>query len=250
MAKDISKLLNDWEYDPDNNVRIVQAEDGRQIMQVRLPLGIEQYELDGRPDGKKPFGKDTILEETEERLSTYIIEHASADGFALGNKDFLLLQNEGILFYYRYLQLFQMGDFERTSRDTEHNLRICELVEKYADESVDKSSILQYKPYILRINAIAKAMLSLHKNLKVMAKKVIETAIAEIKKMPEIDTPAFHFEKIRSINYLKTALKQILDKPDDPVERLKGELEDAIKAEEYEKAAEIRDRLHRLGTED
>lgn len=246
MAKDISRLLEDWEYDPDNNVRIVQAEDGRQIMQVRLPLGIEQYEMDGRPDGKKPFGKATMLDYMEERLNAHLLEHAGAEGFSIDSKDFLLLQNEGVLFYYRYLQLFQLGDFDRTAKDTEHNLHICELVEKYAKEDVDKSAILQYKPYILRINAIARAMISLHANLKLMAKKVIEAAIVEIRKMPEIDTPAFHFEKIRSINYLKTALKQILERQDDPVERLKSELAEAISAEEYERAAEIRDRLQHL----
>ncbi|TFG62032.1 MAG: excinuclease ABC subunit B [Spirochaetales bacterium] len=246
MSKDISKLLEDWEYDPDNSVRIVHAEDGRQIMQVRLPLGLEQYEMDGRPDGRKLSAKDTVLDEMQDRLSGHIMEHATSDGFSISNKDFMLLQNEGILFYYRYLQLFQIGDFERTARDTEHNLRICEMVEKFAEKVEDKASILQYKPYILRINAIAKAMLSLHKNLKLMARKVIESAIVEIKKMPEIDTPAFHFEKIRSINYLKTALKQILEKQDDPVEQLKSELEEAIKAEEYEKAAEIRDRLYHM----
>ena len=68
MSADITDILREWEYDSDNQIRIVQAEDGRQVLQVRQPMGIEQYELDGRPDGKRPFGKDTALEEFQARL--------------------------------------------------------------------------------------------------------------------------------------------------------------------------------------
>ena len=131
MSEDLSALLQDWPYDPDNTVRTIIAEDGRKVMQVRLPLGIEQYELEGRPDGAEPFGHDTVVETLEERLSQYVEEHGSDEGFELDHDDAVLLQNEGVLFYYRYLLLFQTNDFERTTRDTEHNLRLCRLLERY-----------------------------------------------------------------------------------------------------------------------
>jgi len=46
--------LDDWPYDAENVVRIVRVSDGREIMQVRTPLGIEQYELEGRPTANDP----------------------------------------------------------------------------------------------------------------------------------------------------------------------------------------------------
>ena len=58
MKQDIFNILNQWEFDPNNNIRFISVNNNREFMQIRLPLGIEQYELNGRPDGKKPYGKD------------------------------------------------------------------------------------------------------------------------------------------------------------------------------------------------
>ena len=246
---DMTDLLRSWEFDPDNQVRIIQAADGREVLQIRQPLGIEQYELDGRPDGKSPSGKESVLEVLQEGLRNHLAEHGTDEGYRVGHEDFLLLQNEGILYYYRYLVLFQIGDFERTSRDTEHNLAVCDLVEKYAVVEDDKKEMLQYRPYILRMFAISKAMISLHQQLKTAAKEILESAIAEIEGMPDIDTPAFQFERIRSLKYLRSTLKQVLEQKISPLEGLKRELDSAIEDEDYEKAAELRDRIRALKRE-
>ena len=246
MNSDISGILNEWEFDSEENIRLITADDGREIMQVRLPLGIEQYELEGRPDGKKPFGKATALEEFQQRLDGYTAKHDSEEGFSISHEDFLLLQNEGVLFYYRYLLLFQIGDFKRTALDTEHNLKICRLVEKYCENGEDRKSILQYKPYILRVNAIARAMLSLREHVKLLAEEILEKAIQDIRNMPVIDTKTFDVEKKRSLTYLKSALTQVKKKDVDPVEKLKHDLKQAVEEENYERAAELRDRIYDL----
>jgi hypothetical protein len=230
-------------------VRIVKAEDGREVLQIRQPLGVEQYELDGRPDGLTPEGRSTYLELFQERLERHIEENGSEAGFVIGHDDFLLLQNEGVLNYYRYLVLFQIGDFERTARDTGQNLALCELVERHGESEEDKKDILQYKPYILRMHAISKAMLSLHRQMSSAARKILEAAIEEIEKMSPIDTPAFQFERLRSLNYLRSTLKQVLEQKVSPLDRLKVELEAAVEEEDYEKAADLRDRIRALKKE-
>ncbi len=251
---DITDLLREWEYDSDNQVRVVRARDGRQVLQVRQPLGIEQYEMDGRPDGKRPFDRESVLDVIQERLREHVEVHGDDDDFVISHDDFQLLHNEGILYYYRYLILFQISDFMRSARDTEHNLKICELVERFVQEEEDRKELLQYRPYILRMNAISKAMISLHQEMKVAARQIIESAIEEIENMTEIDTPAFQFERVRSLNYLRSTLKQVLTrkgggKKEKFVDRLKTELEEAVESENYEKAAELRDRLRGLGAE-
>ena len=145
MSIDITDILSDWEFDPDDQYRVVQARDGREVLQVRQPLGIEQYELDGRPDGDVPFGKESILDEVNDRLSAYLHRHGNDAGFKIDRDDFALLQNEGVLYYYRYYILFQIGDYERTSMDTDHNLKICEIVERYAHRD-DKNDISSSVP--------------------------------------------------------------------------------------------------------
>jgi len=249
MAGDITDILESWEFDPDNQVRIIQANDGREVMQIRQPLGIEQYELDGRPDGKTHEGKECYLELLQEKLQEYTEANGTDEGFQVFHEQFQLLQNEGIIYYYRYLVLFQIGDFERTARDTEHNLQICDLLDKYAENEDDKKEILQYRPYILRMFAIAKAMISLHQQLKAAAKEILESAIEEIENMPNIDTPAFQFERIRSLKYLRSTLKQVLEQKVSPLDKLRKELDAAVEEENYELAAELRDKIRTLKKE-
>ncbi len=246
MNADITDILKDWEFDSDNQIRIIQADDGRQVLQVRQPMGIEQYELDGRPDGKKPFGQESVLHELEGRLETWRGSHGSEEGFALGKEDFAALQGEGVLYYFRYLVLFQIGDFARTARDTEHNLKLFSLVERFVDRDDDRREILQYKPYVVRMNAIARAMISLHKEMKSTAEDILNNAISAIENMRDIDTPAFQFERVRSLNYLKATLKQIHEKKESPANPLKVELERAVDDEDYERAAQLRDRIREL----
>jgi len=246
MSADITDILREWEFDSDNQIRIIQAEDGRQVLQVRQPMGIEQYELDGRPDGKKPFGQESVLDDLEARLDHYRTSHGTEEGFSLSHEDFAALQGEGVLYYFRYLVLFQIGDFARTSRDTEHNLRLFSLVERFSDRDDDRKEMLQYKPYVVRMNAIARAMISLHKEMKSAAEDILTNAISAIEDMRDIDTPAFQFERVRSLNYLKATLKQIHEKQDSPMDPLKVELEKAVDDEDYERAAELRDRIRDL----
>jgi len=243
---DITEILRSWEFDPDNQVRIIQAQDGRDVLQIRQPMGIEQYELEGRPDGQRPEGRDCYVDLMLERLQNHVAEHGSDEGFGIGHEEFQLLQNEGVLYYYRYLVLFQIGDFERTARDTEHNLQICELAEKYVEAEEDKNEILQYRPYILRMFAVAKAMISLHQELKSAARQILESAIQEIENMPSIDTPAFQFERVRSLKYLRSTLKQVQEQKTNPLERLRKQLEAAVAEEDYEKAAQLRDQMRAM----
>ena len=246
MSSDITELLREWPYDPDDNTRIVSAADGRSVLQVRQPLGIEQYELEGRPDGAHPLGFDTIIEAIDARLTEHKDEHGTDEAFRLDHDDCAEMHSEGILFYYRYLLLFQLRDYERVTRDTVHNLHICELLEHYCDDEEDRNAVLQFKPYILRMNAVSRAMASMQDGKHADARAIINRTIAEIRELEEIDTPAFQFERIRSINYLNTTLEEIDENEPDPITRLSAQLKDAVENEDYERAATLRDRIRDL----
>jgi hypothetical protein len=249
MNEDITSILRNWEYDPDNSTRIIKADDGRDVLQVRQPLGIEQYEMEGRPDGRRPHGVESYLKWYQDRLESHKKKTGSEQGFRLSHDDLLKLQNEGIIYYYRYLMLFQMGDYSRTARDTSHNLKICELIEQYGEDSKGKKEILQYRPYILRVNAISNAMISLNQQLKSAAKDILESAIELIQNMPNIETPTFQFEKLRSLLSLRATLKEILGKEISPLDELKAKLQEAVNDEEYETAAELRDKIIKMEIE-
>src|SRR6516165_375595 len=95
-AYDLRKLLLDWPHDPENDARIVRVEGGREVLQVRTPLGIEQLELDGRPDGARPHGMESALEFQAQRLEVARAAGSEAD-FELTPAQCEELFNEGTL---------------------------------------------------------------------------------------------------------------------------------------------------------
>jgi len=245
---DLTVILNDWPYDSENNVRFFQSDEGQEIMQIRQPMGIEQYNLDGRPDGLKPGGEENLLAAyTKEKNKTEL----SGGILILEDNDFRKLRDEGILYYYRYLALFQVGQYVRVARDTEHNLNIAELLEKYYDNEARKE-MLQYRPYIRRMNAISKAMVLLGKEDTSRAMKELEKGMADIEALPPVSTAIFEFEKIRSIQHISQVISQMKSAESGSQvmkgfkERLSEELSRAIESEDYERAAGIRDRLRKL----
>jgi hypothetical protein len=250
--QDLTRILDEWQYDNEQNVRIIVAEDGRSVLQVRLPLGIEQYEMNGRPDRQRPYGFDTVLAHTEDRLRRHIFDHGSDAGFEISVDDAEELQAEGILFYYRYLLLYQLQYFDLVVRDTEHNVHLCDLLERYCPDEEARNAVLQFRPYILRMHAAARAMGIQHGTLEGDAERVLVDAIAMIESLEEIDSPAFQFEQVRSANYLRSMLRSLDGQStaaEDPKasDPLRDELRDAIDREDYERAAHIRDQLRGFG---
>jgi hypothetical protein len=246
MDRDISVLLTDWDYDPDNSTRMINAVDGRLVLQVRRPLGIEQFELSGRPDGKLPGGHTTALEAVEGRLGAYTEETGSDEGFELESGEVKELRDEGVLFYYRYIVLFQMNQFTRVIDDTDHNLRLCSVLRNYCTEEDDRNSVLQFEPYIIRMHATSRAMTHVEAEHIDLAETVINNAIEQIEGLEHIESPAFQFERVRSVNYLRSVMEQVHRRNPNPLEDLKRELELAVEHEDYERAAELRDRIRDL----
>ena len=60
---DLTNILKDWPYEPGNvNVRLIKAQDGRPLIQLRIDLGILQMEVRNRPDGKEMNGFPSLLD--------------------------------------------------------------------------------------------------------------------------------------------------------------------------------------------
>jgi UvrB/uvrC motif len=239
---DLKALLEAWAYDPDDCVRVVTLADGREVMQVRLPLGIEQYEVDGRPDGQRPHSAESALDYHVERS-----KKAGEPAFELSPDDCVELFNEGVLYYYRYLHLFQINDWRRTVRDTTRNLLLFDFVHRHATRDEDKDYLEQWRPYVLRINAVAAAMLELADDCHEKALLIVKTATDRIEALPETDEDTFKFERQRSLDALQDLAAQIeKTMPQTELQKLETQLTEAVTAEHYEHAAKLRDQIRRL----
>ena len=243
---DLKALFESWPYDPEDCVRLVTLADGRDVMQVRLPLGIEQYELDGRPDGLRPHHAESLLDHHLAQL-----DKARAAGqdaaFRLNPDDCIELFNEGVLYYYRYLHLFQIKDWPRTVRDTTRNLRLFDFIHRHAARDEDKHYLEQWRPYVLRISAIAAAMIQLDDNNHPNALAIIQTATHTIQSLPDVDDESYKYERHRSLDALHELADEIeKNKPLTELQKLERQLDDAVTTESYERAAQLRDRIRHL----
>jgi hypothetical protein len=224
-------------------------------MQVRTPIGIEQYELDGRPDGRHPHNVESVFDFHRARLAAARAPK-NIPGQAEGSKASFHLSadvcaelfEESLLYYYRYLHLFQIQDWTRTVRDTARNLELFEFVRRYARRKEDRLHLEQWRPYLLRMNAVARAMLELETRAHDRALTILRETIAQIAALPELDNQTFEIERERSLEALREMAASIeKDRPLSEREQLERELHKAIEMEKFERAAELRDRIRVLG---
>jgi len=243
---DLRGFLKAWPYDPEHDARIARGEDGREILQVRTPLGLEQYEMEGRPDGERPHGLESALEYYAQRL-----EQARAAGgetnFELKPRECQELFNEGTLYYFRYVRLFQLRDWARTVRDTTRNLRVFDFVHRHARREEDQQYLEKWRPYILRMKGSATAMLALEKQAHDEALRLTSEAIEQIEALDELDEETFKFERERSVTALRDLAEQIRkNRPMSELEQLEKQMRGAIERQEFERAAQLRDKIRGL----
>jgi len=244
--QDISAILAAWQFDPAHNSRIIRATDGRELLQVRLPVGVEQYEIDGRPDGLRPHNQESVLDFQLTRLERARAA-GTADSFRLTTAECSELFDEGVLYYCRYLHLFQLQDWRRTIRDTGRNLRLFDLIHDHAHRKEDRQHLEQWRPYVLRMHAVARAMLAVDEHAHDQALQILKETHEQIESLSLLDNETFQVERDRSLQALRDAAEHIeKHRPLTPLEKLHRDLRAAIEAQEFERAAVLRDKIRAL----
>jgi hypothetical protein len=249
-SKDISGILKGWDYESGTiNVRKVAGLDGSPKLQLRLDLGLLQMELAGRPDGQRPHGAESLLEYHQALLHEHQKRNGTDLGFALTSEQCQSLRDEATMYYHRYLSLFVLGEFAGVVRDTARNLRVIDLCNHYAAEEQDRLILEQYRPYIIMMNTRAAASIEFKENRFADALATID---AGLKKIRAFFARFGHEEAYGQSSEVKVLHKFARDirkrLPVDPVRKLQGKLERAIKLERYEDAARLRDQISELAS--
>lgn len=249
MTPDISYILDNWVFDPEANVRKIDGEDGIEKIQVRVDQGafqgILQLNLDGRPDGKRPYDHDFVLEYHELQAR----QHAG-QGFRLNEEACEELFEESGRIYGRYVFLLQIKEYERVLTDTERNMRLFRFVHRHAERSEDRDNLQKWWPYILRIHATARAMLASQQDDFDQALKILAETRQQIEELTAVEAEEFFAERERSLEALDALVTELTDRrPLSAREQLQQQLQEAIEGEQFERAANLRDRLRDLPAE-
>jgi hypothetical protein len=246
---DISQLLANWDYQPGQIVvRRFKGRDGQEKIQLRVDLGLLQMNAEGRPDGKLPLGHSSLFEYQQARLKKHTEEHGSDESFKLGAEDISKLQLEALQYHHRYICLLELKDYEAVVRDTQRNLAVFDFAARHAESEELSWALQQFRPQLLLIQVRARASEKLAAKRHRDALQEIERAIAELRQF--FTDLGRGDNEIGEVQYLENWMGEInTARPLSKREKLEVALNEAVSAENYEKAAEVRDKLRKLTEE-
>lgn len=231
------ELLRNWPYEVDAlGVRRVTCADDREVLQMRVDMGVLQLELEGRPDGTSPDGFVTFYDYLLGEFGRY------GDEMVLDDDQCNEVDREFIQFYQRRICWLRLQEYHNAVRDAEHTLRLMDFCRKHSPDEEWTLSHEQQRPFVLFHRTQAAALLLIDESGP-------DTAISEINKgLDELRTVFEEFEVedqyetdefVARLQEFREALRTEYE-----VGRTLNErLEDAVAAEQYELAAQLRDEL-------
>jgi len=240
MAKhkeDIDRLLKGWPFRPGEiQTRLIKGSDGREVLQLRMELGLMQMEVEKRPDGVRPNGSDTYLD--------YITQVAftDGDGFRLTEEQCDEIDREFVQYYHRRVCWLSLREFRKASADADHTLAFMDFCKKHSDDEEWVLSHEQYRPFVLFHRYQAGALAKLEEDGPEAAVAEIDGGLEVIKNVfaeYEAEEKFDEDELVQRLIQLKDALREHYAVG----KTLTEQLAEAIAAENYERAAEIRDQL-------
>jgi hypothetical protein len=205
---------------------------------MRVELGLLQMEATGRPDGARPGGAATYLDDVKRQAAE------AGEPFELSENECLEIDREFIQFYHRRICYLALREFRRALADAEHTLALMDFAAAHSPNTEWTLSHEQYRPFVLFHHAQAAA-------LSVLQESGPEEAIEEVNRgmdrIREIFVAMGAEEQFDGDELVKqlVELKDSLRNEYHVGRTLAEQLADAISAEQYERAARLRDEIAR-----
>lgn len=155
MRQDIDGALKGWEHKPNVlQARVVTARDGRDVLQMRLDLGILQMELTDRPDGTRPHGFATYFDYLKSKSRA---AQLAGKTFTLNEDQAQEADREFMQFYQRRICWLALGEYGRAVADADHTLAFMDFVRDHSPSEAYTQAHEQYRGFVLFHRAQAEA---------------------------------------------------------------------------------------------
>jgi len=246
---DLAIVLDGWPYDRKNeaaNIRKVAGVDGRLKLQVRLRSGVVQWEVEGRPDGARPRGFDSVLAWCRSQIQLGV------DAFELDEGVLAELERE-LQDYDRRRQVFLIiGDYVHALSDARHGIGILDLIRTCVEEPDLAFRYDRMRPRMISDMARAAAFLEIRREKTGRASRLLTRAIRDIEDFLLRYDLGDQLKKNRERHVLIDLRRSLRERHGIPLtdgellETLKAEQQVAITRENYEMAARLRDKIHGL----
>jgi hypothetical protein len=242
MSQDIDEALRGWEVKAGTvQARQVEATDGRQVLQMRLDLGIVQMETDDRPDGTRPHGAPTYFH--------YLVTEAEEKGrqgrrFVLTEEQCMEADREFIQFYHRRICWMALENFRRAVADADHTLAFMDFVRDHSPNEEYTQAHEQYRGFVMFHRIESAAALQVQQKSPEAAIDEITTGLEKLQAFFADHNAEEQMEENPMIEQLRK-MEQALRQKHGIEETLREQLAKAVANEQYEVAAKLRDALRR-----
>ena len=234
--RDIAQILEDWEFKPGTiGVRLVSLA-SRDMIQMRVEMGVLQMETTDRPDGSRPGGMATYLDFLiAERIN-------GGDDWRLSIEHCTEIDREFMQFYQRRISWLQLKEYANVVRDANHTLALMDFCEEYSPDESWGISHEQYRPFVLFHRTQADALQALEATTPENAIERINAGLICIQEVFAQHEIVEHFEDDELVNQLRETRESLRAEYEIGM-TLNEQLEQAIHDEQYELAAELRDQI-------
>lgn len=234
----LDPLLADWPFVPGQvSVRQVKGQDGRDVLQMRVDMGILQMETAGRPDGARPNGYDTYYD--------YLVAAATDEpNFELDDNRCTEIDREFYQYYHRRICWLTLKQYGKAVADAAHTLALMDLSSEHAPDPEWSLLHEQYRPFVMFHKVQAAALLELEQSNPQAALATVDAGLRDLAAVFEKHDALEHFDDDGFVVKLREMREAIVSHYDiGPT--LAEQLAAAIANEQYELAAELRDRMQR-----
>jgi hypothetical protein len=235
----LDDLFKDWEFNPHTlNVRMVKGKDGRDVIQMRVDMGVLQLETTARPDGTLVEDHPSYLEFLQEA----VLENPE---LVLDEDQCMEVDREFMQFYHRRICWLRLQYYNRAVMDADHTLRLMDLSERVSPDEEWTRSHEQYRPFVLfhRTQAAALGALEIDESGE-EAVQAINSGLETMREFFIKHEAEDHFEEDELVVRL-VELRETLRSEYEVGQTLREKLSAAVEQEQYELAAKLRDELNR-----
>jgi hypothetical protein len=235
----LDHILAEWPYEfGQASARLVSGSDGRDLVQLRVDLGVLQMEATGRPDGIRPGGCDTYYD--------HLMSLAFQEGesFELDEERCMQIDREFMQYFHRRIAWLALRAFGRAIADADHTLALMDFSSSHARNAEWVETHEQYRPFVLFHRSQAAALVALEANQPEAAAAAIDEGLEKIRDVFVAHDAEEEFDDSQLALKLQE-LKQAISEHFQLRPSLAQQLADAIATEQYELAARLRDKLGR-----
>jgi hypothetical protein len=242
VTKDIDAALEAWDVQPGIvQARLVVAGDQRQVIQMRVELGVLQMETAHRPDGQRPHGFTSYFD--------YLRHEARAAAridkpFVMDDEQCQEADREFLQFRQRRISWLALRNYSKAIEDADHTLTFMDFVKEHSPSEEYTQAHEQYRGFVTFQRTQGAAALALEQDNAEKAVDEVRKGLERLKLFFAAFGAEEQMEEDGMVQHLRK-IEQSLREQHGIAATLQEQLDQAVANENYEEAARLRDALRK-----